>query len=271
MGRRSCALSPATSAVSWLRMPRVSSITPAQQRQGEAGRSVRVSGRRAAARAHRATTKVVVAERDNTHTLCWQRAMPASPRGQCNSLGPPHGGSKGCTVAPRTRGVEAVDAQLLLDDVAQLGIQHRQSVALGVLLQELLQACGQAGRQAGHPWAPVHGCAAGTCAIATEVVRATAQSLKAGAGRAARRRAGGHPPLESLESTREAAACSASVVFSNLLNALSFTTCTQQAQQARRGLSGGQRPRRKGWRASSVGTRRGQRATAAAAASARSR
>ncbi len=35
-------------------------------------------------------------------------------------------------------------------------------------------------------------------------------------------------PLEILESTRDAAACSASAVFSNLLNALSFTTCSAQ-------------------------------------------
>lgn len=41
--------------------------------------------------------------------------------------------------------VYALDAHLVLDDAAQLGVQHRQRVRLRVhiLLQELLQACGR--------------------------------------------------------------------------------------------------------------------------------
>jgi hypothetical protein len=37
--------------------------------------------------------------------------------------------------------VDAGNVELLLDDAAQLGIQHGQRLAHRVLLQELLQAC----------------------------------------------------------------------------------------------------------------------------------
>lgn len=124
---------------------------------------------------------------------------------------------------PRTRRVEAVDAQLLLDDVAQLGVQHRQRVALGVLLQELLQACGKEGGRGKSARCGLRQERRGLCACRCRLFRGRRAGGRQGAGR--------HPPLDSLESTSEAAACSASVVFSNLLNALSFTTCSRKAGQ----------------------------------------
>lgn len=38
---------------------------------------------------------------------------------------------------------QALDAQLLLDDTAQLGVQHRQLILARVLLQELLKPLAQ--------------------------------------------------------------------------------------------------------------------------------
>jgi len=104
--------------------------------------------------------------------------------------------------------VNARNIQLLLNDAAKLGIQHSKCITLSILLQELFETW--IAQMASEPsFAQM---------LYGAVVCIQKPLFKLGNGGVC------SVPLLSLLSTRAAAAARASVVFSNLLKALSLTT-----------------------------------------------
>lgn len=99
------------------------------------------------------------------------------------------------------------DVEFLFDDATQLGVQHSQSVTFSILFQEFPETYKTPPNSE-------------TARNAKQNVIAESHAFAVVSAQAVKEQT----PLLSLLSTSAAAAARASVVFSNLLNALSLTT-----------------------------------------------
>lgn len=122
--------------------------------------------------------------------------------------------------------VDAIDAEFLLDEISQFSIQDSEIVIFNVFLQKLLQSCSNPTPNPLERHAQLmafQGQASTKLLYACIASRWEARIVAA--TRDSRMRSG--LQLLNLLSTKAVAAASASVVFSNFLNASSLTICTQ--------------------------------------------